>query len=157
MSKIEDAIAAEQEAARKRAETKERVSAARESKKWQKWVEEEKPRIAKFKQKVNKAFPCLEGDIKVSPRRTIDYLDGDFTAVVTVRGTQLRLKLLDGKFNLFIPSSGSGTGWQDKYIQYELTSDADLKKRIKEFITQSDYEAQRTREYYDSFPIGNTD
>ncbi len=163
MSQIETDIRLEQEAAQKQAEAKAIAEQAKVTKKWNKWVAQEKPRIAQFRLRIDERFPCLKGDYEVNSRNT-DYLSAPFIALVEVRGTNLEIREFSGKkadykYTLFVPyeERGDWAGWITKFYQCELKSEADLKREIKEYIKQRDLERAEAQRYYDSLPIGNTD
>src|SRR4051812_37584460 len=92
MSKIEEAIASEKEAAIRKAEAKEKAARTRERNKWLKWVAEEQPRIAAFRKTLGKVFPCLEGDFSIPPRRYIGDTNGLFYAQISVKGIDLKVQ-----------------------------------------------------------------
>jgi hypothetical protein len=161
MSKIEDRIAAERSAALKKHEDEEETKKIKRAKLWEKWVGEEQPRIAAFTTKINKLFPCLEGDFTVSPRSTPNDLDAYFVAVVKVKDCNLEIRQTYGKDNytLFTPYySTRGYGWGEyNWDRHEILSNKNLKEQIARFISQKSFEEAESRRYYDSLPIGNTD
>jgi hypothetical protein len=160
MSRIENKIRQEQQETARKAEAKEAAERAKQAVKRDEWVEEEKPRIAKYRAKISKIFPSLEGDFIVNPRMT-DHTSDSFAAIVTVHNSLLEIRQNTSSsdvFTLFVPHQYSeGYGWQTRYSQHELKSDADLKEQIKLFLQQCDYDEERAQRYYDSLPIGNTD
>lgn len=160
MSRIEETIRSEKQAAAEKAAAKEAAEEKKRAAARAKWVKEETPRCAKFWAKVNKAFPCLEGDFKVDPRPTVGYLDAPFTAIVKVEAAELKIEQWgdEKKWVLFIPyDTTRGYRWERHYRNYELLSNDDLKDYIQKYIEQCEYERKKAEDYYDSLPIGNTD
>lgn len=156
MSKIEDSIRKEEQTVRQKAENSAKAERARFAKKWSKWVKDESPRIAAFRKRMDKLFPCLQGDYVVNPRKTPGYLEGTFSAYVTVRGVDLQIEETrrDG-YALFVPDDYR---YRDSSCTWvSLNSNAVLKEQIKKFARERDQVEQKARDYYDRMPIGNTD
>jgi hypothetical protein len=159
MSKIEDAIKADERTAAQKAAAKEKAAATRARNKWMKWVKEEQPRISAFREKLDKEFPCLEGDYNIPPRRYMGDTEGLFFAQVNVKGVDLKIQatrtvgVIKEGYALLIPDSQ----YRDTIHRYDLKGNSDLRDRIKKFIQEREAEEERVQRDYDRMPIGNTD